>query len=85
MREEFELSPSDLPSTSMYKAANLTDRPRVGNFLSAVERIRPLMDKAGLVHYTCLCMGFYQYLAQMLILKGDSLFEEDPYRSEVKS
>ena len=45
LREEFtdfKLSPEDLPPTSLYKAADLTMKPRVGRFWSEVSNIKTL-------------------------------------------
>ena len=50
---EFQLSPVDLPPLSIYKAADFTQKPRIGSFWHAAEH--KLMD------------GHYQYLAQMPI------------------
>ena len=37
---DFKLSPEDLPPTSLYKAADLTMKPRVGRFWSEVSNIK---------------------------------------------
>ena len=39
---DFKLSPEDLPPTSLYKAADLTMKPRVGRFWSEVSNIKTL-------------------------------------------
>ncbi len=63
LREEFmdfQLSPANLPSPSVYKAADCTERPRVGSFWSAVERIRTLDGKS---RFSKLCMLMYGLLS----------------------
>ena len=76
LREEFvdfQLSPADLTSLSTYGAADLTQKPMVGNFWSAVECINTLDGKSGFNTCASLCMGFfYKYLAQILIRRGIS-------------
>ncbi len=57
---DFQLSPADLPSPSVYKAADCTERPRVGSFWSAVERIRTLDGKS---RFSKLCMLMYGLLS----------------------
>ena len=67
---DFQLSPGDIPSTSVYKAADLTERPRVGNFWSAVECINTL---DGNNRFNTLCKLMYRFLS-MLIARGISSF-----------
>ena len=57
---DFQLSPADLPSLSKYEAANLTQKPRVGNFWPAAECIKTLDEKSRL---SMLCKLMYGLLS----------------------
>lgn len=63
LREEFtdlKLSPGDLPSVSVYKAADLEMRPRVGSFWSAVGNIKTL---EGTDRFILLCKLMFGLLS----------------------
>ena len=64
LREEFldfQLSPADLPSLSMYKATDHTEKPRVGVFWSSVELIKTLDRNT---RYKTLCKLVYRSLSK---------------------
>lgn len=57
---DFQLSPADLPSPSIYIAANLTERPRVGKFWCHVEQIKTF---DGNNRFSTLCKLMYGLLS----------------------
>ena len=57
---DFQLSPADLPSLSMYKAAGLTQKPRVGNFWFAVKRTKTLDGES---RFSTLCRLMHELLS----------------------
>ena len=74
LREEFidfQLSSADVPSMSMYKAADCTRKPRVGVFWSSVELIKTLQD---LKYCASSCMNSCRFLVLMQTLSRHSPF-----------
>ena len=72
LREEFtdfQLSQAELPSLSMYKAADGSEKPRSGLFWSKIGEMKKLENHDLDCFLSCLVCSLF--LVQMLILRGD--------------